>query len=126
MNAPNPSNTVRRRLLATGAVIACATAAAGLIVGPGTAQLPVDPVRSGLMAAATLTFVGPEPAQLTLAEAMRLAETSTDGFKLLYPDDMPLWDKTRTIAQSLYGAQGIIAGINAGSMSRTTRLYCGW
>ncbi len=27
----------------------------------------------------------------------------------LYPDDMPLWDKVRTIAQSLYGAQGIIA-----------------
>ena len=27
----------------------------------------------------------------------------------LYPDEMPLWDKVRTIAQSLYGAQGIIA-----------------
>ncbi len=31
------------------------------------------------------------------------------GFRHLYPDDMPLWDKVRTIAQSLYGAQGIIA-----------------
>jgi len=30
-------------------------------------------------------------------------------FSLLYPDDMPLWDKMRTIAQRLYGAQGIIA-----------------
>jgi formate--tetrahydrofolate ligase len=31
------------------------------------------------------------------------------GFRHLYADDMPLWDKVRTIAQSLYGAQGIIA-----------------
>jgi formate--tetrahydrofolate ligase len=30
-------------------------------------------------------------------------------FAYLYPDHMPLWDKVRTIAQSLYGAQGIIA-----------------
>jgi formate--tetrahydrofolate ligase len=30
-------------------------------------------------------------------------------FAPLYPDEMPLWDKVRTIAQNLYGAQGIIA-----------------
>jgi len=30
-------------------------------------------------------------------------------FKPLYPDDMPLWDKVRTITRTLYGAQGIIA-----------------
>ena len=35
--------------------------------------------------------------------------SGTADFHTLYPDDMPLWDKVRTIAQSLYGAQGIIA-----------------
>jgi formate--tetrahydrofolate ligase len=45
-----------------------------------------------------------------LAQAVvKLAESDKAGFHLLYPDDMPLWDKVRTIAQSLYGAQGIIA-----------------
>jgi len=37
-----------------------------------------------------------------------LTEQSSD-FSPLYPDEMPLWDKVRTIAQNLYGAQGIIA-----------------
>ncbi len=32
-----------------------------------------------------------------------------EGFRLLYPDDLPLWEKVRTIAQRLYGARGIIA-----------------
>jgi len=40
---------------------------------------------------------------------VRLAESGASSFRLLYPDDMPLWDKVRTIAQRLYGAQGIIA-----------------
>ena len=31
------------------------------------------------------------------------------SFTQLYPDDMPLWDKMRTVAQRIYGAQGIIA-----------------
>jgi formate--tetrahydrofolate ligase len=31
------------------------------------------------------------------------------GFQLLYPDDMPLWDKLQTIAQQIYGAEEIIA-----------------
>ncbi len=30
-------------------------------------------------------------------------------FRYLYDDDMRLWDKVRTVAQELYGAQGIIA-----------------
>jgi formate--tetrahydrofolate ligase len=41
-------------------------------------------------------------------EVVRLA-SGENKFKPLYPDDMPLWDKVRTIAQTLYGAQGIIA-----------------
>ncbi len=31
------------------------------------------------------------------------------GFCLLYPDEMPLWDKMRTIAQKVYGAADIAA-----------------
>ncbi len=38
-----------------------------------------------------------------------LAENGKANFRTLYPDDLPLWDKVRTIAQTLYGAQGIIA-----------------
>jgi formate--tetrahydrofolate ligase len=44
-----------------------------------------------------------------LANAVVKLADSASSFKPLYPDEMPLWDKTRTIAQSLYGAQGIIA-----------------
>jgi formate--tetrahydrofolate ligase len=31
------------------------------------------------------------------------------GFRLLYPDEMPLWDKMKTIATQIYGAEDIIA-----------------
>ncbi len=40
---------------------------------------------------------------------VEIAENGKSKFHPLYPDDMPLWDKVRTIAQMLYGAQGIIA-----------------
>jgi len=45
-----------------------------------------------------------------LAEVVvRLAQEENGTFRTLYPDDMPLWDKTRTIARTMYGAQGVIA-----------------
>lgn len=44
-----------------------------------------------------------------LAHAVVKLADGPSNFKPLYPDEMPLWDKTRTIAQTLYGAQGIIA-----------------
>ena len=31
------------------------------------------------------------------------------GFRCLYPDEMPLWDKMRTIAREMYGAEDIVA-----------------
>jgi formate--tetrahydrofolate ligase len=40
---------------------------------------------------------------------VKLAESGRSQFRYLYPDDLPLWDKARTIAQTLYHAQGIIA-----------------
>jgi formate--tetrahydrofolate ligase len=47
---------------------------------------------------------------VVLAEAVVRAIEAHDGaFRCLYDDAATLWDKTRTIAQRLYGAQGIIA-----------------
>ncbi|WP_395022550.1 formate--tetrahydrofolate ligase [Dongia sp.] len=44
-----------------------------------------------------------------LAHAVVALCEKPNNFAPLYPDEMPLWDKVRTIAQNLYGAQGIIA-----------------
>ena len=43
-----------------------------------------------------------------------LADSGKADFKTLYPDEMPLWDKVKTIATELYGA----ANINADSSVR--------
>jgi formate--tetrahydrofolate ligase len=41
--------------------------------------------------------------------AAALADSGEADFRLLYPDDMSLWDKTRTIAREIYGAADIAA-----------------
>ena len=47
---------------------------------------------------------------LELAETvMRVIDQEPGDFRYLYRDDVRLWDKTRIIAQEIYGAQGIIA-----------------
>jgi formate--tetrahydrofolate ligase len=40
---------------------------------------------------------------------LRTIETTPSKFKPLYPDDMSLWEKTRTIAKEIYGASDISA-----------------
>ncbi|MBI4184071.1 MAG: formate--tetrahydrofolate ligase, partial [Proteobacteria bacterium] len=40
---------------------------------------------------------------------VKTIDAGKGSFHYLYPDDMPLWNKVRTIARTLYGAQGIIA-----------------
>ncbi len=40
---------------------------------------------------------------------VEVVDNGESGFKPLYPDDMSLWDKIRTIATSLYGADDITA-----------------
>jgi formate--tetrahydrofolate ligase len=40
---------------------------------------------------------------------VRTIETKPSDFHPLYPDDMKLWDKARTIAQEIYGADDITA-----------------
>ena len=42
-------------------------------------------------------------------EVVRLAESGQSRFRPLYPDEMPLLDKVRTIATSLYGASDVAA-----------------
>lgn len=45
---------------------------------------------------------------LELAEAVAaLAENDGSAFRLLYPDEMPLAEKIRTIARRVYGAEGV-------------------
>jgi formate--tetrahydrofolate ligase len=41
--------------------------------------------------------------------ASRPSRRQGDGFRVLYPDEMPLWDKVRTVATEIYGASDIIA-----------------
>lgn len=40
---------------------------------------------------------------------MCVTETNKAAYHALYPDDMPLWKKARTIAQKIYGANDIMA-----------------
>ena len=42
-------------------------------------------------------------------EVAKVADSNTSEFKTLYEDNMTLWDKTKYIAQNIYGAQDIIA-----------------
>jgi formate--tetrahydrofolate ligase len=52
---------------------------------------------------------GGEGAADLAGAVVELADSGAAKFQFLYPDDMPLWDKVRTIAQRLYGAAGIDA-----------------
>ena len=45
-------------------------------------------------------------------EVVNVCETKTPDFKFLYPNEMPLWDKVKTIAQEIYGADDITAPAN--------------
>ncbi len=40
---------------------------------------------------------------------VEVAESGVANFKPLYPDEMPLWDKVKTIATQIYGASEIVA-----------------
>lgn len=42
-------------------------------------------------------------------EVLKLVDANAAPFELLYPDEMPLWDKIETIATRMYGAAGISA-----------------
>jgi formate--tetrahydrofolate ligase len=51
--------------------------------------------------------LGSEGAVDLARTVLRTIETTPSKFKPLYPDDMSLWEKTRTIAKEIYGASDI-------------------
>jgi formate--tetrahydrofolate ligase len=53
--------------------------------------------------------MGGEGTEELAQSVVRIIDEQPADFQLLYPDDMPLWDKMRTIAQRIYGADDIIA-----------------
>ena len=53
--------------------------------------------------------IGSEGAADLAETVVRTIDQEPSQFRFLYEDDMPLWDKIRTIAQSIYRAQGVIA-----------------
>ncbi|MHA1524255.1 MAG: formate--tetrahydrofolate ligase [Alphaproteobacteria bacterium] len=48
-------------------------------------------------------------AQSLATHVAELVDSGTAQFRPLYDDDMPLWEKARTIARSIYGADDIVA-----------------
>ena len=48
-------------------------------------------------------------AEALAKKVVEVVESGSAAFKTLYPDDMPLWDKARTIAQEIYRAEDIDA-----------------
>ena len=52
---------------------------------------------------------GGEGAENLARQVVKTIDTQPSNFKPLYEDDMPLWDKVRTVAQEIYGADDIIA-----------------
>jgi len=64
----------------------------------------------GIEAVRCTHFMDGGKGALSLAEkVVALAEGPPSQFRTLYPDDMTLWEKTQTIARSIYGADDIVA-----------------
>ncbi|MEC9367914.1 MAG: formate--tetrahydrofolate ligase, partial [Pseudomonadota bacterium] len=75
----------------------------------------IDAIRSAASDGRTETVVanhwaeGGAGAEALALKVVELAERGTTDFKLLYPDDMGLFDKINTICKELYGALEAIA-----------------
>ena len=52
---------------------------------------------------------GSEGSEALAKQVVEMLDTQESNFKFLYEDDMPLWDKVKTIATELYHADDIIA-----------------
>ena len=64
----------------------------------------------GIEAVRCTHFMDGGKGAVELAEkVVGLVEGGTSQFRTLYPDDMTLWEKTQTIARSIYGADDIVA-----------------
>src|SRR5690606_19409238 len=79
------------------------TAAEFAAVQEGCAALGVEAIKC-------THFAEGSRGSAELAErVVTLAESGSSQFRPLYDDEMPLWDKVRTIARSIYGAEEIVA-----------------
>ncbi len=81
-------------------------------VFPGDHDADIDAIREiaaeyGARAAATTHFADGGAGAAELAEAVAEACQEPSDFKVLYPDEMPLRDKVRTVAERVYGADGV-------------------
>ena len=78
-------------------------------------QAEIDLVRKSCAALGVDAFMadhwaaGGEGAAEVAKAVVALCERGQKEFKLLYPDEMPLWEKIRTIATQIYGARDITA-----------------
>src|SRR5688572_19981370 len=78
-------------------------------------QAEIDLVRKACAALGVDAFMadhwaeGGAGAEELARTVVRTIETKPSDFHPLYPDDMKLWDKTRTIATQIYGARDITA-----------------
>ncbi|MDC3152751.1 formate--tetrahydrofolate ligase [SAR86 cluster bacterium] len=52
---------------------------------------------------------GGKGAENLAQEVVEIIESETSNFKPLYDDEMTLWEKTKSIAKNIYGAENIIA-----------------
>jgi len=52
---------------------------------------------------------GSSGAEALAKAVVKLIETTRKDFRFLYPDEMPLWNKVRTVAREIYGANDIMA-----------------
>jgi formate--tetrahydrofolate ligase len=73
------------------------------LVRQGCAELGVDAVVAEHWAR------GGEGAEDLARAVLQTMDERPADFRFLYEDDETLWDKTRIVAQNIYGAQGIIA-----------------
>jgi formate--tetrahydrofolate ligase len=74
------------------------------LVKKACAELGVDAVMADHWAAG-----GAGAAEVAHAVVRTIEGKPVKNFKFLYQDDLPLWEKIRTIAQQIYGARDIIA-----------------
>ena len=84
-------------------VFASDTAAEFEMVAASCRDLGVEAIRC------THFAEGSKGTEELARKIVAIAEGDRSQFRPLYPDDMPLWEKVRTVARSIYGADDIAA-----------------
>lgn len=59
-------------------------------------------------------------------QIVKLAENQNDTTQFVYPDEMPLWEKMRTVAQKIYHASDVVAeGTVMADLKKIEEMGCG-